>query len=92
MMEDLFIPGLDRRLLSVGRLAERGLNVEYQRSSRVIWGDGSAIAVGEKVEKAFFLDCQQEEAQCVRYSGADSEWELWHARMEHPNKDEMIKI
>ncbi|KAE8880394.1 hypothetical protein PF010_g26402 [Phytophthora fragariae] len=33
-MVDVFhIPGLDRRLLSVGRLAERDLNVEFQRSS-----------------------------------------------------------
>ena len=55
VMEDLFIPGLDRRLLSVGRLAVRGLNVKFQRSSCVIWGDGSAIDVGERWGKRSFL-------------------------------------
>ena len=55
MMDVLFIPGLDRRLLSVGQLAERGLNVEFQRSSCVICGDGSAIAVGKRWGKRSFL-------------------------------------
>ena len=91
-MDVLYVPRLDRRLLSVGRLAERGLNVEFERSSCIIWGDSSAIAVGKKVGKAFFLDCQQQEARFVQYSGADSEWELWHAWMGHPNKDAMITI
>ncbi|CAH0482085.1 unnamed protein product [Peronospora belbahrii] len=47
MMDVLFIRGIDRRLLSVERLAERGLNVEFQRSSYVIWVGGRAIAVGK---------------------------------------------
>ncbi|GMF22451.1 unnamed protein product [Phytophthora lilii] len=42
MVDVLYIPGLDRRLLSVGKLAERGMNVEFQRSSSVIWGKTSA--------------------------------------------------
>ena len=29
MMDVLYIPGLDRRLLSVGRIAERGLSVTF---------------------------------------------------------------
>ncbi|CEG40801.1 hypothetical protein F443_11535 [Plasmopara halstedii] len=32
MVEILHIPGLDRRLLSVGKLAERGMSVEFSRS------------------------------------------------------------
>ncbi|KAJ8575963.1 hypothetical protein ON010_g3254 [Phytophthora cinnamomi] len=48
MMDVLYIPGIDRRLRSVGKLAERGLSVEYQRSSRVIWGKTSAVALGNK--------------------------------------------
>ena len=36
MVEVLYIPGLDRRLLSVGKIAERGMNVEFSRSSCVI--------------------------------------------------------
>ncbi|GMF59073.1 unnamed protein product [Phytophthora fragariaefolia] len=69
MVEVLHIPGLDRRLLSVGKLAERGLNVEFQRSSCVIWGNASAIASGKKVGRPYVLDCDQEEARVVLYAG-----------------------
>jgi hypothetical protein len=51
MVDVLHIPGLDRRLLSVRMLAERGLNVEFQRSSCVIWGNASAIALGKKTRQ-----------------------------------------
>lgn len=33
MLETLHIPGLDRQLLSVGKLATRGMKVEFQNSS-----------------------------------------------------------
>ncbi|KAE8906867.1 hypothetical protein PF007_g22869 [Phytophthora fragariae] len=91
MVDVLHIPGLDRRLLSVGKLAERGLKVEFQRSSCVIWGNASAIALGKKIGKAYMLDCDQEDARFVEYAGADSQWELWHARIGHPNKDALAK-
>ncbi|KAE9023480.1 hypothetical protein PR003_g13857 [Phytophthora rubi] len=52
MVDVLHIPGLDRRLLPVGKLAERDLNVEFQRSSCVIWGNASAIALGKQVGNA----------------------------------------
>ena len=86
MIEVLHIPGLDRRLLSVGKLAERGMRVEFQRSSCVIWITKRAIASGKKIGKAYFLNCEQEEARSVEYVGVESEWELWHARLGHPGK------
>ncbi|CEG39575.1 polyprotein [Plasmopara halstedii] len=76
MMEVLHIPGFDRRLLSVGKLAERGLSVEFQRASCTIWEKNEALATGTRNGKAYTLDCQQEEARSVQYSGADSQWEL----------------
>ncbi|OWY95104.1 Integrase, catalytic core protein [Phytophthora megakarya] len=91
MKEALYIPGLGRRFLSVGKLAERGLHVEFQRSSCVIWGKTRAIALGKKAGKAYILDCQQEEARFVQYAGVDSEWELWHARMGHGNENALAK-
>ena len=47
MMNVLFIPGLDRRLLSVGRLAVRGMNVKLQRSSCVIWETAAQLMWGK---------------------------------------------
>ncbi|POM63711.1 Polyprotein [Phytophthora palmivora] len=91
MMEVLYIPGLDRRLLSVGKLADRGLTVEFQRSSCVIWSKTCAIASGRKVGKAYMLDREQEEAQFVEYAGTGSQWERWHARMGHLSENAMTK-
>nr|CCA24887.1 putative polyprotein [Albugo laibachii Nc14] len=46
MIDVLYIPGLDRRLLSVGKVSERDLTVELHRSSCVICNDSSTIATG----------------------------------------------
>ncbi|CAI5707249.1 unnamed protein product [Peronospora farinosa] len=36
MLDVLQIPGLDRRLQSVGKIVERGLNAEFERTSCII--------------------------------------------------------
>ncbi|KAE9212787.1 hypothetical protein PF004_g15532 [Phytophthora fragariae] len=91
MIDVLYIPGLDRQLLSVRRLAERGMSVEFQKKSCTIWNKSKAIASGKKVGKVYVLDCEKDMAQYVEYAGVDSEWELWHARMGHLNKDALAK-
>ncbi|OWZ13313.1 LOW QUALITY PROTEIN: Integrase, catalytic core protein [Phytophthora megakarya] len=91
MKKVLYIPGLDRPLLSVGKLGGRGPHVVFQRSSCVIWRKTRAIALGTKAGKAYILDCQQEEARFVQYTRVDSEWELWHARMGHCNENALAK-
>ncbi|CAI5711696.1 unnamed protein product [Peronospora farinosa] len=68
VMYVLHIPGLVRRLLSVGKLAERVLNVEFERTSCIIWNKNQATASGKKVGKTYMLECQQETAQYVAYS------------------------
>ncbi|POM71652.1 Putative Polyprotein [Phytophthora palmivora] len=50
-----------------------------------------AIASDKKIGKAYMLDCEQEEVRFVEYAGTSSQWELWHARMEHPSENAMIK-
>ncbi|CAI5716279.1 unnamed protein product [Peronospora farinosa] len=82
---------MDRRLLSVGKLAERGLNVEFEHTSCIIWNKNQATASGKKVGKAYILECQQEKAQYVEYSDVDSNYDLWYARMGHLNKDALEK-
>ena len=91
MVEVLYIPGLDRRLLSVGKLAERGMSVEFSRSSCVIWDKDQAIASGTRIGKTYMLEYKQGEACLVIYYGGETQWELWHARMGHPSKDALLK-
>uniref|UniRef100_A0AAV1U5K8 CCHC-type domain-containing protein n=1 Tax=Peronospora matthiolae TaxID=2874970 RepID=A0AAV1U5K8_9STRA len=71
MVEVMHIPGLDKRLLSVGKQAGRGMRVEFQSLYCIIWSANRAIASGKKIGKAYFLDCEQEEARLVEYAGAD---------------------
>ena len=61
MVEILYIPGLDRRLLSVGKLAERGMNVDFSRTSCVIWNKNQAIVSGTRIGKTYMLDYKQGE-------------------------------
>jgi len=91
MVDVLYIPGLDRQLLSVSRLADRGMSVEFQQKSCTIWNRSKAIALGKKVGKAYVLDCDKDTAHYVEYAGVNDQWELWHARMGHLNKDALAK-
>lgn len=59
-----YIPGLDRRLLSVGKLAERVLRVDFQQFSCVIGGKNKGLVPGKKISRAFVLDCKDESALC----------------------------
>ncbi|OWZ04219.1 Integrase, catalytic core protein [Phytophthora megakarya] len=91
MVEVLHVPGFDRRLLSVGKLGDRGMSVEFQRNSCVISNESKVIASGKKYGKAYELDCHQDTAHDTDYAEVDSEWELWHARMGHLNEDSLEK-
>ncbi|KAE9055693.1 hypothetical protein PF007_g32232 [Phytophthora fragariae] len=59
MIDVLHIPGSDRQLQSVSRLAERGMSVEFQKKSCTIWNKSKAIASGKKIGKAYVLDCEK---------------------------------
>ncbi|OWZ16192.1 LOW QUALITY PROTEIN: polyprotein [Phytophthora megakarya] len=83
--------GLDRRLLSVRKFADHGMSIECQLNSCVIWYEFMAVASGKHYGKVYVLDCHQDTAYYIEYSGIDSEWELWHARMGHLNEDSLEK-
>ncbi|OWY98831.1 hypothetical protein PHMEG_00030299 [Phytophthora megakarya] len=91
MVEVLHVPGFDRRLLSVGKLADRGMSVEFQRNSCVISNESKVIASGKKYGKAYLLDCHQDTAHDTDYTEVDREWEVLHARMGHLNEDSLEK-
>ncbi|KAG6608699.1 Integrase, catalytic core protein [Phytophthora cinnamomi] len=67
------------------------MSVVFQRKSCVIWDKSTAIASGKKIGKAYVLECQQDTAYYTEYSGVESGWDLWHARMGHLNDDSLAK-
>ncbi|KAL4116577.1 hypothetical protein PRIC2_012029 [Phytophthora ramorum] len=78
------------RVVGTGsQLAERDMSV--QQNSCTIWNKSKATALGKKVGKAYVIDCEKDMAHYVEYTGVDCEWELWHARMGHMNKDALAK-
>ncbi|POM81296.1 Integrase catalytic core protein [Phytophthora palmivora] len=73
MVEVLYIPDLGRRLLSVRKLAERGLTVEFQRPLCVIGAKPALLRQVGKIGKAYILDCEQEGARFVEFAGTGSQ-------------------
>ncbi|OWZ24422.1 LOW QUALITY PROTEIN: Integrase, catalytic core protein [Phytophthora megakarya] len=83
MMKVLYIPGLDKSCCGkLGTRPDRGVPALLVRDL----GNTSVIRTGTEVGKAYVLKCEQEEARFVEYTRVDAQWELWHARMGHPNK------
>ncbi|OWZ07558.1 Integrase, catalytic core protein [Phytophthora megakarya] len=91
MVEVLHIPGLYRRLLSVGKFGRMRYACRVSTKARHDLEHHEGDRVGEKVDKAYLLDGNQETAQYVEYKGIDSEWELWYARMGHLNGAALMK-
>jgi len=69
MVDVLYIPRLDRQLLSVSRMGERGMSTEFQQKSSTIWNNAKAIALGRKVSKVYVLDCEKDTAHYVERRG-----------------------
>ena len=79
MVDVLYIPGMD------------GMSVKFQRKSCTIWNKSKAIAPGKKMGQDYVLDCGKDMVHHVEYAGVNNQWELWHARMNHLNKDALMK-
>ena len=67
------------------------MSVKFQRKSCTIWNKSKAIASGKNMGKAYVLDCEKDMVHYVEYARVTNQWELWHARMDHLNKDALVK-
>ncbi|GMF65420.1 unnamed protein product [Phytophthora lilii] len=83
----LYVPMLDRRLVSVAALTARGVLVQFEHGKATLMLNGNAVAVIRKEGKLFAWNVQQEgyeeahEAVVQRMSESDNA--LWHARLGH---------
>ncbi|KAF1313844.1 Integrase catalytic core protein, partial [Globisporangium splendens] len=87
----LFIPGLDRRLLSIAKITANGMNVEFGIDSCVIKKNGVVVMSVPKCGNVYKLHCSSPAALMVEHSERQSEWELWHARLGHPSFERVRK-
>ncbi|KAL7995831.1 putative integrase, catalytic core, Zinc finger, CCHC-type, ribonuclease H-like superfamily [Plasmopara halstedii] len=91
----LYVPMLDRRLVSVAALTAHGVLVQFEHGKATLVLNGSVVAVIQKEGKLFAWNVQPEghdeahEAVVQRVRGRDSA--LWHARLGHVS-DSKLKL
>jgi hypothetical protein len=72
MVDVLRIPDLDRRLLSIGKLTERGLSVEFGTEYCRIWHGLDLVAKVKRNGNTNTMDTEPEQARfvdCSAYNG-----------------------
>lgn len=79
----LYIPGFDRRLLSVSNMTARGLRVEFGKSVCVIKRGNKVVVTAAKVGNIYKSRFEAAIAMAVEHAAPVTEWLLWHARLGH---------
>lgn len=77
------ISGLDRRLLSVPKLTDRGFVTQFKSKSCNILRNSEVVVYATRVNNSFILQGHYEHAMIVEFNDEHGKWELWHARTGH---------
>jgi hypothetical protein len=92
----LYIPGVDIRLISLGRLADAGLETRLSADAAHIIrsSDGGVAATGTRVGTGLYtLDLASEPTALVAHHAfAAVPDEVWHARLGHPAHDHVHRL
>lgn len=89
--EVLHIPTLDRRLLAVPKIVQRGYNVRFGEKYCGIYKDNVLMISAKRMRSVYTLDVEYEHAMLVEHEDAGNKWELWHARMGHISHNKFKK-
>ena len=91
--ETLWVPGLDRRLLSISALSRKGLKVIFSNLSCQIRSNAEVIAQVPRRNKMYVLDCSPVESANIceetnreeksRDGSGAADLQVWHARLGH---------
>ena len=85
----LYVPGLDRRLLSISALVGKGLSVIFKNSICEIIDQNETIVKIPKTGQLYLMKCESggqmtyEAVQIQVGSSTQEKLELWHARLGH---------
>ncbi|CAI5731002.1 unnamed protein product [Peronospora farinosa] len=95
LTEVLYVPGLDKKLVSVAALTARGVLVQFKRDQAVLISDDVTVAVIKRVGKLFAWNVKQHitlEAHKAESSGAINDTSgLWHARLGHVSTKKIMQ-
>lgn len=78
----LWVPELDRRLISISALVAKGLSVKFERDVCAISNGDIEITRVRRTGKLFVLGCKSHQMLAAAPAEATSA-ELWHARLGH---------
>nr|CCA26539.1 putative polyprotein [Albugo laibachii Nc14] len=82
----LYVPDLDRRLLSIQALAEKGLNVSFGKGICQIRDNERVVTQVTKRGKVYVMECAINElalADTEKHDQNSSDFSTWHARLGH---------
>ena len=81
--EVLHIPTLDRQLLPVLNIVERGHKVRFSEKYCGIYKDNLLMIYAKRMGSVYTIDVEYEHAMLVEHKDAGNNLEPWHARMVH---------
>lgn len=89
----LFVPGLDGSLLSIGKMASKGLEVRFTDDGcDIVNGSGSVVAVGVRFGNLYKLSEVEQAMQSVGVCHSEKCRHLWHRRFGHRDMDAIDKV
>jgi hypothetical protein len=92
----LYVPELDRRLISISALVAKGLEVKFHGDQCVISHERTIITRVDRVGRLFVLHCLPKRVASgeVAHKAFDSnkEMDLWHARLGHVPMSKLKRV
>lgn len=85
------IPDLDRRLISVAKLTQRGLVVQFGPSHCSIIQGTEVVMKIPKKNNVYVIGEERERAMVIEHGHSPNQWELWHARLGHAGYANYLK-
>ena len=84
----LYVPDLQENLLSIGQLADRGIDTRFSSYGAELKRHGEILAVARKIGRNYVLQPTEAARMATTERNADS-YKLWHKRMAHPGEEKM---
>ena len=83
----IYVPKLNANLLSVGRMTNANVDVNFSKNHSYLSLDGEILAYGPKLSNLFTYTaiCTSKETNTALHASGPSESMLWHHRLAHTN-------
>ena len=86
----LHVPTITKNLVSVGQMAEQGMQVRFDQEGCFIKKEGRIIVHGQREGQIFIHDSHEmKSAMFAKSTKADSNIESWHKRIGHINLNKL---